>query len=90
MAVTLPSDSTKQAVASITRFCTDELDVEVSGIQATMLLAFLLKEIGPSIYNAGVGDAQTFLRDRLGDLEATCYEPEFAYWPKAASVQRKR
>jgi len=30
-----------------------------------------------------------FLRDRLADLEATCYEPEFVYWPKGSSVRRK-
>ena len=52
------------------------------------LLGFVLKEIGPSIYNAAIGDAQAFLRDRLADLEATCYEPEFTYWPKG-SVRRR-
>jgi hypothetical protein len=34
-------------------------------------------------------DAQVFLRDRLADLEAACYEAEFAYWPKGTSVRRK-
>lgn len=90
MAVTLSTDAKHQSVASIKRFCSDELEVEVSDIQAALLLAFLLKEIGPSIYNSGVIDAQTFLRDRLSDLEATCYEPEFVYWPKASAVRRKR
>jgi hypothetical protein len=33
------------------------------------LLAFLPKEIGPSLYNAGVADAQIYVRDRVGDLE---------------------
>jgi hypothetical protein len=28
-------------------------------------------------------------RDRLADLEATCYEAEFAYWPKGTFVRRK-
>lgn len=36
-----------------------------------------------------MADAQTFLRDRLADLEGVCSEPEFAYWPKAGSVRRK-
>lgn len=55
-----------------------------------MLLAYFLKEIGPSVYNAGVADAQAFLRDRLADLDATCYEPEFVYWPKEQVVRPKR
>ena len=90
MAVTLSNDAQKQALASMVRFCDEDLDVEISDIQAAQLLAFVLKEIGPSIYNAGVTDAQAFLRDRLADLEATCYEPEFTFWPKGSSVRRKR
>ena len=90
MAVTLSGDAQKQALASMVRFCDEELDVEISDIQAAQLLSFVLKEIGPSIYNAGVTDAQAFLRDRLVDLEATCYEPEFTWWPKGSSVRRKR
>ena len=90
MAVTLSDDARKQALASLVRFADEELDIEVSDIQATQLLAFILKEIGPSIYNSGVTDAQAFLRDRLADLEATCYEPEFTWWPMGSSVRRKR
>lgn len=88
MAVTLSPDDGKRAVASLSRYCTDELELELSDIQVRALLGFVLKEIGPSIYNAAIGDAQAFLRDRLADLEATCYEPEFTYWPKG-SVRRR-
>lgn len=90
MAVTLSTEAQKQALASIRRFCDGELEVELSDIQCALLLKFFLKEIGPSAYNAGVADSQAFLRDRLADLEATCYEPEFVYWPKGSSVTRKR
>ena len=89
MAVTLSAEAQKQALASIRRFCDGELDLELSDIQVLQLLTFFLKEVGPSAYNQGVADSQAFLRERLGDLEATCYEPEFAYWPKASSVRRK-
>lgn len=90
MAVTLNDEAQKQAVASLARFAADELEVELSGVQSMQLLKFFLAEIGPTIYNNGVADAQAFLRDRLADLEATCYEPEFAYWPKTSAVRRKR
>lgn len=90
MAVTLAPEVQKQALASIQRFCSRELEADVSDIQARLLLAFVLKEIGPSCYNAGIADAQAFLRDRLADLDATCHEPEFTYWPKEQAVRRKR
>lgn len=89
MSIALTADNRKQALASLRRFCGDELEADLSDIQVTALLEFMLKEIGPSVYNGAITDAQAFLRARLGDLEATCYEPEFSYWPKGTSVRRK-
>ena len=89
MSVELPEDASKQALASLRRYCTEELDIEISDLQVGMLLAFFLKEIAPSAYNAGLVAAEAFLRDRVGDLEAACHEPEFGYWAKGASVRRK-
>lgn len=89
MAIVLSPDARKQALTSLRRFCGDELEADLSDIQVTALLEFMLQEIGPSVYNGAIADAQAFLRARLGDLEATCYEPEFTYWPKGTSVRRK-
>jgi uncharacterized protein (DUF2164 family) len=89
MAIVLPADARKQALASLRRYCTDEIEVDMSELQAMGLLDFFLKEIAPSVYNSAVADAQAFLRDRVADLEGSCYEPEFAYWPKGSSVRRK-
>jgi uncharacterized protein (DUF2164 family) len=89
MAVALSAESRKQALSSIRRYCAESLELEMGDIKAAALLEFFLKELAPSVYNAAVLDAQVYLRDRLADLEATCYEPEFGYWPKAASVRRK-
>lgn len=89
MAISLSPDDRKQALSSLRRFCRDELEADLSDIQVTALLEFMLKEIGPSVYNGAIADAQAFLRARLGDLEATCYEPEFTYWPKGTSIRRK-
>jgi uncharacterized protein (DUF2164 family) len=90
MAVQFSDEIKKQATASLQRYCTEELEIELTSIQVTMLLKFILAEIAPMAYNSGVAAAEAFLRDRLADLEATCYEPEFAYWPKVMSVRRKK
>jgi uncharacterized protein (DUF2164 family) len=89
MALSLSDEARKHSLASLKRFCTEHLDTEVSDLQTIGLLDFFLKEIGPTVYNTGVADAQTYLRDRIADLEGTCYEPEFVYWPKSSSVRRK-
>ena len=89
MALSLSDEARKHALSSLKRFCTEHMDSDVSDLQTIALLDFFLKEIGPTVYNTGVADAQTYLRDRIADLEGTCSEPEFTYWPKSSSVRRK-
>jgi len=91
MAIAFSADGRKQALSSIRRHCAENLDLEmeIGDLQAASLLDFFLKELAPSVYNAAIVDAEVFLRDRLTDLEATRYEPEFVYWPKPSSVRRK-
>jgi uncharacterized protein (DUF2164 family) len=47
-----------------------------------MLLDFCVREIGPSIYNQAIKDAQAEMRDRIDALDVACYQEEFAYWRK--------
>jgi len=85
MPVTLSDDAADQARASIRRYAAEHLDQEIGELQARLLLEFFLKEIAPSVYNAAIADAQTYLRDRVADLEGACYAPEFGYWPKGTN-----
>ena len=85
MPVALSDDAAERARASIRRYAAEHLDQEIGELQARLLLDFFLKEIAPSVYNAAIADAQTYLRDRVADLEGACYAPEFGYWPKGTS-----
>ena len=87
MTITLSDDARKQSIASIKRYFLEELDQEIGELKAGLVLEYFLKEIAPTIYNGAINDAQTYLRDRLADLEGVCSVPEFAYWP-SASVRR--
>lgn len=80
MALELTSQEKDEAVASLRRYFTSELEVELSELRAKLLLDYVLQEIGPLAYNRGVQDAEKFLRLRLEDLPATCFEPPFRYW----------
>ena len=90
MPVALSDDATAKAVASIRRYFAEQLDQEVGELQARLLLEFVLKEIGPSVYNAAISDAQVYLRDRVADLEGACFAPEFTYWPRHATRRTER
>ena len=87
MTITLTDDARKQFVASIKRYFLEELDQDIGELKSGLVLEFFLKEIAPTIYNGAIADAQTYVRDRLVDLEGACSVPEFAFWP-SASVRR--
>jgi uncharacterized protein (DUF2164 family) len=79
----LPGDARKQAIASIRRHFQDELGQDIGDLKASLVLEFVLKEIGPSIYNLGLADAKAFFADRAEDVAALSLE-EFTYWPAAS------
>lgn len=80
MAIELPPETTKQLLASIKRYVAENLDQDIGDLKAGLLLDYCLREIGPSIYNLAIADAQAYFQGRVADLEGVCHEREFAYW----------
>lgn len=90
MAIKLPAETTTQLNASIKRYFAEYLDEsDVGDLKAGMLLDFCLKEIGPTVYNQAILDAQKYFQERVVDLEGVCYEKEFGYWPQGTSLRGK-
>ena len=84
MAIELPKEAHAQAVASIERYVRENFDEPIGNLQAAALLNFLLAEVGPSIYNRAIAEAQERLMVRVGELDIECHEPEFQYWQRVA------
>ena len=85
MPVELPKEATEKMLASIRRYFAEQREEEIGELQAKLLLDFVMQEIAPSIYNAAITDAQTYLRDRVADLDGACYVPEFGYFKPGKS-----
>lgn len=87
--MTLKLDKAEQQrlVASIRRYCTENLE-PVGDLQASLLLDFFVQEAGPAIYNQAVADAQARLMHHVSELPAECYELEGDYWAKVAAAAR--
>jgi uncharacterized protein (DUF2164 family) len=88
--ITLAPDVRKQALASIKKYVAENLDQEIGDLQATLLLDYVLTEIGPSVYNQAIQDAQHYFQERASDLEGVCFEREFGYWPERAAKARPK
>jgi uncharacterized protein (DUF2164 family) len=82
MAIELSKEERKEAIASIERYFQENMEEKIGNIAAAGLLSFFLEEIGPSVYNKAVADAQERLQARVLDLDFEVHEDEFAYWRK--------
>ena len=79
MAIVLPGEHEKRLVHAIKQYFMEERGEEIGDLQASFFLEFVLKEIGPSIYNQAIKDAQTTLYRTVADLDVTLHEPETGY-----------
>lgn len=82
MAIELERGVRDTAIASIQRYFDQNMEERIGNIAAGALLGFILEEIGPSIYNQAVADAQERLQARVSELDLEVHEEEFAYWRK--------
>jgi len=82
MTIELPKEVRAEAIKSIERYFEVNMEERIGNIQAGALLAFFLEEIGPSVYNKAIADAQERMQMRAAELDIECHEDEFRYWPK--------
>ena len=85
MAITLPPETEKRLHASIKRFFEEKLDDEIGDLKARLVLDYCLREIGPTVYNQAVADAQAWFQGKVADLDGSCFEPEQGYWKSERS-----
>lgn len=75
MAIKLKREQKGKAASALKHYLLSEHDVEMGNLQASFVLEFVAKEIGPSIYNQAVRDAQAVLQNAVSDLDVTLHEP---------------
>ncbi len=82
MTIKFSDDTQQRLISSIKQYASENMEEEIGDLKARLLMDFFLKELGPSVYNKAIADAQAQMLDRVGDLDGTCFEPEFSYWER--------
>jgi len=78
----LPKETLERMADSLQRYWRENFDEDIGDLKTSLLLQFILDEIAPSIYNLAIHDAQTYLQEKISDLEVNHYCEEFSYpWP---------
>ncbi len=82
MAIELSKEVKNRLTGSIQHYFQKNMEEEIGDLKATLLLDFLLEEIGPAIYNQAVGDAQAVMIDRVNELDSVCFASDEGFWRK--------
>lgn len=92
MEIKLDKDAEKKLVTSIKRYVSENLETDIGELQSSLFLQFCLEEIGPSIYNQAISDAQTYMQEKALDIENSCFAADSTYWAKQdkKSAQRNK
>ncbi len=61
---------------ALARYLKDEMDAEIGGMDAVLLLDFVSEKLGPHIYNLALRDAHTHLSSKIEALSDAFYELE--------------
>lgn len=75
--IAISDDARRHATAVLRTYFAEHWDEDVGDLKASILLDFILAELGPTIYNQAIGDARAFLEERVEDLAAVCHRDEF-------------
>jgi uncharacterized protein (DUF2164 family) len=72
----LPKEIRDAMIQNIKAYFYDERDEEIGNLAAEDILQFLVKEIGPYIYNEAVTEARKVLEKGMGSIEDDLYALE--------------
>ena len=88
--IELDKPTRANAIASLQRYFDENLTEPLGTLPASLLLDYLLEEIGPAIYNQAIADAQSRIVQRTADLTGELYADPFTYWPRLEAKKRTR
>jgi uncharacterized protein (DUF2164 family) len=74
--IVLDPDRRARLVAEIRAYLLEHHDDDVGDLKAGLLLDFLVREMGPAIYNLAIHDAQAYFQQKIEDLEIEYSKPE--------------
>jgi uncharacterized protein (DUF2164 family) len=80
MSIKLLEEKEKKIIESIKLYFEENLDSKIGDLKAGLLLDYILKEIGPLVYNQALEDAQKYMIEKINELDSSLYKPEFMYW----------
>ncbi|WP_298443134.1 DUF2164 domain-containing protein [uncultured Ferrimonas sp.] len=74
--IELSRQQKQQIATELQRYCEREFELDIGQFEAEFLLDFMVKLVGPEIYNRALTDAAATMENRLNDLRDDLYQIE--------------
>ncbi|MBC8591055.1 DUF2164 domain-containing protein [Wansuia hejianensis] len=68
--IKISKNKKKEMVDKIKDYFSNERNENIGDLAAELILDFFIKELGSHIYNQGIDDAYTYIKDKTEDLFA--------------------
>jgi len=66
----------KEMIEEVQSYFRNEHDESIGELKAEMFVEFFIEKLGPKIYNQAIDDANSYIQERLIDLDGALYIPE--------------
>ena len=76
MEIRLNAARKKALIEEVQSYFRNEHDELIGDLKAAMFVDFFIEKLGPKIYNQAIDDANSFIQEKLVDLDGTLYIPE--------------
>ncbi len=73
MVLKIPKEQKQQLILLVQQYFRDERDEEIGDLPAEFLIDFMMKQLGPIIYNQAIDDLQTVMSQKMTSLEEDMY-----------------
>jgi uncharacterized protein (DUF2164 family) len=74
--IKLPKEDKSEIIKQVQIYFTKERDDTIGELAAEQLTDFMIRELGPYIYNKAVADTRALLQEKLNQLEDELYALE--------------
>jgi uncharacterized protein (DUF2164 family) len=69
MIIKIPREQKMEIIALLQQYFREERDEEIGDLAAELLLDFMVKQVGPFVYNQAINDAQFIINQKTALLE---------------------
>lgn len=66
--IKVSKEKKEKMIYEIKKYFLEERDDDLGDLASDLVLDFFIEKLGPEIYNQGVQDAYTFMKDRVEDV----------------------